>query len=50
MCAKKNTIYAWREQATIRVIVTRDLLLLAATVRSFVRLPLGICDRNKMVL
>jgi len=47
MHAKNNNIYAWREQAVIREIATRSLLLLAAAVRSFAHMPLIISDRNK---
>ena len=42
MCAKNKNICKWREQA----IIEWSLLLLAATVRSFAHMPLGISDRN----
>ena len=46
-CAWRKTLWSmWREQA----IIEWSLLLLAATVRSSAHMPLGISDRNKMVL
>jgi len=42
MCAKNKNICMWRDQA----IIEWSLLLLAATVRSFAHMPLGISDRN----
>jgi len=46
-CAWRITpLCMWREQA----IIEWSLLLLAAMVRSSVHMPLGISDRNKMVL
>jgi len=42
MCAKNNNLYMRHEQA----IRECSLLLLAATVRSFAHMPLGISDRN----
>jgi len=48
MCAKNKNIYAWCKQAIIREIATHALYccLLAAMVRSFAHMPLGISDRN----
>ena len=42
MCAKNKNVCMWCEQA----IIEWSLLLLAATVRSLVHMPLGISDRN----
>ena len=51
MCAKNKNIYAWCQQAfNKRDCDAWSLLLLAATVRSFAHISLGISDRNKMVL
>ena len=46
MCAKNNIAYMWHEQAIIEWSWRVISILLAATVRSFVHLPLGISDRN----
>jgi len=45
MCVKNKNMYVWSEQAITREIATHELLLLAATVRSFVHMPLGISHR-----
>ena len=51
MCVKNNTIiYAVRASNSKRDCEHDLYLLLAATVRSFAHMPLGISDRNKMVL
>ena len=51
MCAKNKNIDAWREEAfNKRDCNAWSLLLLAATVRSFAHMSLGISHRNKMVL
>jgi len=47
---KNKNMYAWSEQAIIRDCDAWSLLLLAAAVRSFSHMPLGISDCNKMVL
>ena len=49
MWAKNKNIYEWREQAIIRDYVAWSLLLLAAAVRTFAHMPLGISDRNSSV-
>ena len=49
MCAKNKNIYAWHEQAIIRDCNAWSLLLLAAAVRSFAHMPLGISDRNTWI-
>ena len=48
MCAKNNTICMWHELATIEW--SRHVISIAATVRSFAHMPLGLSDCNKMVL
>ena len=51
MCVKNNTIiYVARANNSKSDCDARSLLLLAAAVRSFEHVPLGISDRNKMVL
>jgi len=51
MCVKNNTIiYVARASNSKRDCGAWSLLLLAATVRSFAHMPLGISDRNEMVL
>ena len=53
MCVKNNTIilYMQHKQAIVREIATHDLYCcLPAAVQSFAHMPLGISDRNKMVL
>jgi len=58
LCDAPRTGCAWRitplhmqcVQAIVRKIAAWSLLLVAATVWSFAHIPLGISDRNKMVL
>jgi len=51
MCVKNNIIiYVARASNSKRDCGAWSLLLLAATVRNFARMPLGISDRNQMVL
>jgi len=51
MCVKDNTIiYAARASNSKRYCDAWSLLLLAATVRSFAHMPLGISDRNSTKL
>ena len=48
MCVKNNTIiYVAQASNSKRDYDAWSLLLLAATVRSFAHMPLGISDRNK---
>jgi len=49
VCVKNNTIiYVAQASNSMRDCGAWSLLLLAATVRSFAHMPLGICDRNSV--
>jgi len=46
---EQHQTYMWRKQAIIEWWCMWTLLLLAATVRSFAHMPLGISDRNTSI-